>query len=167
MAAPASRFPGERRNWRSIWRPRGEARECAVIGCGVVGLATARLLAGTRLLPVDLRAGDAAADHIQPGGRALGAGLRLRPRARHAGIPQRSSPRRRASAFRRYQSFAGEPYGVRWLPLYTLSRDRAYITPPPTSPNSEVEPLYPEAGAVDRRPASLRCTVCPPPAHAC
>jgi glycine/D-amino acid oxidase-like deaminating enzyme len=49
-------------------------------------------------------------------------------------------------AFRRYQSFAGEPYGVRWLPLYSLSRDRAYAPPPPDSPNFEVEKLYPESG---------------------
>jgi hypothetical protein len=46
-------------------------------------------------------------------------------------------------AFRRYQSFAGEPY---WGPLvasYSLSRDRAYTPPPPREPNFEVEKLYP------------------------
>jgi glycine/D-amino acid oxidase-like deaminating enzyme len=47
-------------------------------------------------------------------------------------------------AFRRYQSLAGDDYGVRWLPLYTLSRDGARAAPPPESPNSDVAPLYPE-----------------------
>jgi glycine/D-amino acid oxidase-like deaminating enzyme len=46
-------------------------------------------------------------------------------------------------AFRRYQSLAGEPYGVRWLPLYSLNRDHAFEAPPPESPNSDV--VYPEA----------------------
>jgi hypothetical protein len=48
------------------------------------------------------------------------------------------------TAFRRYQSFAGEAYGVRWLPLYSLSREHAFTPPPPESPASAVEPLYPE-----------------------
>jgi D-amino-acid oxidase len=34
---------------------------------------------------------------------------------------------------------------VRWLPLYRLSRDSAYQTPPPESPYSEIDPLYPDA----------------------
>src|SRR6185369_8466268 len=53
-------------------------------------------------------------------------------------------------AFRRYQLLAGELYGVRWLPLYSLSNDGPHRTPPPESPNSEVEPLYPEARQLRR-----------------
>ena len=37
---------------------------------------------------------------------------------------------------------------MRWLPLYSLSRERAFVPPPPESPNSEVESLYPEAGVL-------------------
>jgi glycine/D-amino acid oxidase-like deaminating enzyme len=48
-------------------------------------------------------------------------------------------------SFRRYQSLAGDLYGVRWLPLYTLSRDGPVAAAPPESPYSEVQPLYPEA----------------------
>ncbi len=47
-------------------------------------------------------------------------------------------------AFRRYQSLAGEPYGVRWLPLYSLGRDHAYAGPSPENPGSDIESLYPE-----------------------
>ena len=54
-------------------------------------------------------------------------------------------------AFRRYQSMAGEWYGVRWLPVYSLSRTGPHQAPPSTSAYSEVEPLYPEAkGLVGR-----------------
>ena len=54
-------------------------------------------LAGTRVFANDLRARNAAADHFQPGGRPVGAGLRLRPPARHARIPP---PVRRGGAHR-------------------------------------------------------------------
>ena len=48
-------------------------------------------------------------------------------------------------AFRRYQSLAGDAYGVRWLPLYSLASQAPGIQPsPPESPYSEIEPLYPE-----------------------
>jgi len=48
-------------------------------------------------------------------------------------------------AFQRYQSLAGDYYGVRWLPLYSLARDAADVFEPRNdSPYSEVEPLYPE-----------------------
>jgi D-amino-acid oxidase len=41
-------------------------------------------------------------------------------------------------------------YGVRWLPLYRLSREGPVQPPPPESPNSEVEPLYPESKQLTR-----------------
>ena len=73
----------------------------------------------------------------------MGTGVAFRRAPRHARVPP---PVRRggALAFRRYQSLAGEYYGVRWLPLYSLSNEHAYRAPSPESPNSEVEPLYPE-----------------------
>jgi glycine/D-amino acid oxidase-like deaminating enzyme len=48
-------------------------------------------------------------------------------------------------AFDRYQSLAGEQYGVRWMPLYTLGRDAASVAAPTAeSPYSDVAGLYPE-----------------------
>ena len=90
-----------------------ESRQAAVIGCGVVGLSTARLL-----------------------------------RRRQFGDAGRF-------AFRRYQSLVGEAYGVRWLPLYSLSRDAAFQPPPPESPNSEIEPLYPDGRQLARNEHSF------------
>jgi D-amino-acid oxidase len=53
-------------------------------------------------------------------------------------------------AFRRYQSLVGETYGVRWLPEYLLSRHAAVQPPPPDSPYSDIEPLYPDARQLTR-----------------
>ena len=48
-------------------------------------------------------------------------------------------------AFRRYQSLAGEEYGVRWLPLYTLAHEAEGVAAPPAdSPNAPIDALYPE-----------------------
>jgi glycine/D-amino acid oxidase-like deaminating enzyme len=49
------------------------------------------------------------------------------------------------TAFRRYQSLAGDWYGVRWLPLYSLSTIGPHRAPDADSPYAEIEPLYPEA----------------------
>jgi hypothetical protein len=53
-------------------------------------------------------------------------------------------------AFRRYQSLAGERYGVRWLPLFRLSESGPRQTPPKESAYSEVDPLYPEPKQLTR-----------------
>src|SRR5205823_2972072 len=50
----------------------------------------------------------------------------------------------------RYQSLAGDYYGVKWLHLFSLSRDHEYVPPGPNSANSEVEGLYPEARVLSR-----------------
>lgn len=123
---------------------RVETRRAAVIGCGVVGLSTARLLQQrgyavtiyTKAMPPDTTSNVAGGlwlpttvyDHerVTPGFR------------RQFGEAGRF-------AFRRFQSLAGDAYGVRWLPLYWLSREFAYRHAPPESPNSEIEPLYPDA----------------------
>ena len=126
--------------------PRG-GRECAVIGCGVVGLATARLLQERGFSPTIY------AKEMPPlttsnlaGGLWEPVSVFDHPRV----TPEFRRQYGEASriAFRRYQSFAGDAYGVRWVPLYSLSRERAFVPPPPESPNSEVEPLYPEAAAL-------------------
>jgi D-amino-acid oxidase len=48
-------------------------------------------------------------------------------------------------AFERYQSLVGDAYGVRWLPVYSLSRDSAYQPPAPETAYNEIESLYPDA----------------------
>jgi glycine/D-amino acid oxidase-like deaminating enzyme len=119
-----------------------EARECAVLGCGVVGLSTARLLQQrgytvaiyTKAMPPDTTSNVAGGlwdpvtvydqDRVTPEFfRQFGEAGRF--------------------AFRRYQSLAGDYYGVRWLPYYRLSRDGPANLPPPESPHSQIEPLYP------------------------
>jgi D-amino-acid oxidase len=124
--------------------PRGQGRECAVIGCGVVGLATARLLQERGYSPVIY------AREMPPQTTSNLAGGLWEPASLYD--HERVTPEFRTqyaeaarTAFRRYQSFAGDAYGVRWLPLYSLSRERAYTPPPPESAASEVEPLYPES----------------------
>jgi glycine/D-amino acid oxidase-like deaminating enzyme len=119
------------------------ARECAVIGCGVVGLSTARLLQLRGYRPVIY------AKAMPPETTSNVAGGLWEPTSLfdhgHTSDAFRRQYQEAARfAFRRYQSMAGEQYGVRWLPLYSLSNDRAYITPPEDSPNFEIEKLYPE-----------------------
>ncbi len=127
--------------------PRGGARECAVIGCGVVGLATARLLQERGFSPtIYAKEMPPLTTSNMAGGLWEPVSVFDHPRV----TPEFRRQYGEASriAFRRYQSFAGDAYGVRWVPLYSLSRERAFVPPPPESPNSEVEALYPEAGVL-------------------
>jgi D-amino-acid oxidase len=120
-----------------------ETRECAVIGCGVVGLSTARLLQDrgyavtiyTKAMPPDTTSNVAGGywspvtvfdnDRITPDFKTqFGEAARF--------------------AFRRYQSLVGDTYGVRWMPHYALSKDGPTGTPRPESPYSQINPLYPE-----------------------
>jgi len=123
---------------------KSEARDCAVIGCGVVGLSTARLLQQRGSNPVIY------ARETPPSVTSNVAGGLWDPVSvfDHPNVTpefRRQFGEASRLAFRRYQSLAGDVYGVRWLPLYTLSRDGPRAAPPPESPNSEVAPLYPEA----------------------
>lgn len=124
-------------------------RDCAVIGCGVVGLSTACLLQQhgftvtiyAKALPPDTTSNIAGGlwdpvtvyDHPQ-------VSAEFRKQFGEAG----------RFAFRRYQSLVGQTYGVRWLPLFNLSTDSARQPPSPESPNSEIEPLYPDAKQLTR-----------------
>jgi len=126
-----------------------EARECAVIGCGVVGLSTARLLQQrgysvsvyTKAMPPDTTS-NVAGGYWNP--TTVFDRQQVTPEFRRQFVEAGRF------AFRRYQSLAGEAYGVRWLPAYHLSRQSAYQMPPPESPYSEIEPLYPEARQLAR-----------------
>jgi len=139
-----------------------DSRQAAVIGCGVIGLSTARLLQQrgysvsiyTKAMPPDTTSNLAGGlwspttvyDHRQ-----------VTPEFR------RQFGEAGRFAFRRYQSMVGAAYGVRWLPLYRLSRDAPYQPAPPESPYSEIDPLYPEAKELARTehpfdvPYAYRC----------
>ena len=126
-----------------------ETREGAVIGCGVVGLSTARLLQQrgygltiyTKAMPPDTTSNVA-------GG--LWDPVTVYEQERVTPEFRRQFGEAGRFAFRRYQSLAGETYGVRWLPRYLLSRDSPRRPPPPESPSSEIEPLYPDARQLTR-----------------
>src|SRR5436190_6460848 len=120
-----------------------DSRSCAVIGCGVVGLSTARLLQQRGYQPTIY------AREMPPSVTSNVAGGLWDPVTVYD--QDRVTPEFRRQfgeaarfAFRRYQSMAGEWYGVRWLPLYSLSRAGPHRQPPPESIYSEVEPLYPD-----------------------
>src|SRR5579872_2028962 len=122
---------------------KSEARDCAVIGCGVMGLSTARLLQHrgysvsiyTKAMPPDTTSNVA-------GG--LWDPVTIYDHDRVTVEFRRQFGLAGQFAFRRFQSLAGERYGVRWLPQYSLSRNSAHVTPAADSPNAAIEPLYPE-----------------------
>jgi glycine/D-amino acid oxidase-like deaminating enzyme len=119
-------------------------RGCAVVGCGVVGLSTARLLQLRGYNPVIY------AKALPPETTSNVAGGLWEPvsvfdHGRESADFRTQFGRAARFAFQRYQSLAGEQYGVRWLPLYSLSSEREYTPPAPESPNYEIEKLYPES----------------------
>ena len=120
-----------------------EIRDCAVIGCGVVGLSTARLLQLRGYNPVIYTKDMPPATTSNVAGglwdpTTVFDAPRLTPEFRRQFVDAARF------AFHRYQSMAGDAYGVRWLPMYSMSRDAPFSVPPPQSAYSEVNPLYPE-----------------------
>ena len=120
-----------------------DTRDCAVLGCGVNGLSTARLLQLRGYNPVIY------ARDLPPSTTSNVAGGLWDPVTVYD--HDRVTPEFRKQfgeaarfAFRRYQSLAGDQYAVRWLPLYTLSNSAAHAAPSAESAYSEVEALYPE-----------------------
>jgi glycine/D-amino acid oxidase-like deaminating enzyme len=119
-------------------------RECAVLGCGVVGLSTARLLQlrgyrvtiYTKDMP-PLTTSNVAGGYWSP--VTVFDDDRLTPEFRRQFVEASRF------AFRRYQSLASQLYGVRWLPVYSLSTTGPHQPPREQSPYSEVDPLYPDA----------------------
>jgi len=121
-----------------------EAREAAVIGCGVIGLSTARLLQ-QRGHKVTIYAKALPPDTTSNLAGGLWEPVAVFDHARVTPEFRRQFAEAGRFAFRRFQPLAGEIYGVRWLPLYWLSNDAPRRVPPPDSPNSDVESLYPES----------------------
>jgi len=128
---------------------KNESRECAVIGCGVVGLSTARLLQ-QRGYTVSIYAKALPPDTPSNVAGGLWDPTTVFDHQRVTPEFSRQFGEAGRFAFRRYQSLAGETYGVRWLPVYHLSRDSARTPPPPESPYSAIEPLFPEARQLTR-----------------
>ncbi len=128
---------------------KADASTCAVMGCGVVGLSTARLLQQRGLAPVIY------AREMPPLTTSNVAGGLWDPVTvfdRSSVTPEfrRQFGEAGRFAFRRYQSLASDQYGVRWLPLYSLSREGPVGVSPAESPYSDVQPLYPEARQLGR-----------------
>lgn len=122
---------------------RIEAHDCAVLGCGVAGLSTARLLQQRGRNPV-IYARDLPPSTTSNVAGGLWDPVTVFDRASVTPEFRRQFGEAARFAFRRYQSLAGEPYGVRWLPLFTMSSTGPYTPAPPESPYSEIDPLYPE-----------------------
>lgn len=126
-----------------------DTRQCAVIGCGVVGLSTARLLQErgytvciySKAVPPDTTSNLAGGywDPVTVYDRA-----RMTPEFRHQFVDAARF------AFRRYQSLVGDRFAVRWLPVYHLSSDSVWQPASPESAYSEIDPLYPEPRQLTR-----------------
>ena len=117
--------------------------DCAVIGCGVVGLSTARLLQQRGLNPViytkdmpPLTTSNAAGGYWEP--------VTLYDQDRVTAEFRRQFGEAARFAYRRYQLMAGDVYGVRWLPAYSFS-ETAPAARNPDSPMIEIDPLHPES----------------------
>jgi D-amino-acid oxidase len=135
-------------SWGTAQLAAGEAaktglRDCAVIGCGVIGLSTARILQQRGYEPVIY------AKEMPPNTTSNVAGglwdpvtvyddANLTPDFRSQFIEAAHL------AHRRYQLLAGDEYGVRWLPLYNLSNDKPFHQPTPGSLSDGIQDLFPE-----------------------
>jgi D-amino-acid oxidase len=126
-----------------------ETRQAAVIGCGVVGLSTARLLQ-QRGYAVTIYAKAMPPDTTSNVAGGLWNPTTVYDRQRVTPEFRRQFGEAGRTAFRRYQSLVGEAYGVRWLPLFRLSSEARYQQAPPESAYSEIEPLYPDARQLAR-----------------
>jgi D-amino-acid oxidase len=122
---------------------KSEARDCAVLGCGVVGLSTARLLQLRGYNPViyakempPLTTSNVAGGYWDP--------VTLFDAERVSSEFRRQFRDAARFAIQRYQSLVGDPYGVQWLPVYSLSSNGPIMPAPPESVYSEIEPLFPE-----------------------
>ncbi len=120
-----------------------ETRTAAVIGCGVIGLTTARSLQ-LRGYGVTIYTKATPPDTTSNVAGGLWDPVTLFDRPRVTPEFRRQFAEASRFAFRYYQSLAGDTFGVRWLPEYSLSDASERQPPSPESPMSEVEPLFPE-----------------------
>lgn len=119
----------------------------AVIGCGVIGLATARLLQ-ERGYRVTIHARDLPPDTTSNVAGGWWAPATLFEEGRQSADFARDYVRATAIAHRRFQTLANNAhYGVRWLPAYNLSK-----APPRPSSTAfpEIERFYPDSRDLTR-----------------
>jgi glycine/D-amino acid oxidase-like deaminating enzyme len=122
----------------------GPARDCAVIGCGVIGLTTARTLQqrGYRTT-IYTQAMPPATTTNMAGGLWEPVSLydleRVTPQFRTQFVTAARF------AFRHFQFLSGGGKSIRWMPLYTLSNSGPFPARDENDPNSDIEPLYPDA----------------------
>ena len=123
--------------------------EAAVLGCGVIGLTTARLLQ-RRGMKVTIYAKDLPPQTTSNIAGGLWSPVTVFERERAS--PQFLDQFAQASrmSFRAYQDLTGDYYGVRWLPIHVLGSA-------PSRMFSERSPMYPIAGLFpERRELSKR-----------
>src|SRR5262249_53570662 len=117
-------------------------RECAVIGCGVVGLATARILQQRGYQPI-IYTKDTPPNTTSNIAGGFWAPVTVFDPQRITTEFRRQFGQAARLAHQRYQLMVGEEYGIHWLPVYMLSRSHAFTPPSAENPMSEVESLYP------------------------
>lgn len=119
---------------------------CAVIGCGAVGLATARLLQ-KRGFAVTIYAKD-----LPPNTTSNVACAQWSP-AESADPNQRTPEfvdrfiRAARLSYRYFQDYIGDYYGVRWIRNYALSED----PPEDRGMRNTIQDLFPEFSQIDRK----------------
>ena len=118
-------------------------RDCAVIGCGVIGLSTARILQQRGYQPTIY------AKEMPPNTTSNVAGGLWDPVTVFDGDHVTPDFRRQFIdaahlAHRRYQLLVGEEYAVRWLALYNLSDDKPFQPPRLDSLSGAIQDLFPE-----------------------
>ena len=116
-------------------------RDCAVIGCGVVGLSTARLLQEAGLQPV-IYTKDQPPNTTSNVAGGYWSPVTLYDSARVTAGFRAQFNEAAHFAYRRYQSYAGEQYGVHWRAIYRLG-PQLYTPPPPSNPMSDIADLRP------------------------
>ncbi len=107
-------------------------RRCAVIGCGAVGLATARLLL-RRGFEVNIYARDLPPDTTSNVALAMWDDARPPADAEH-GLREQYRRANRLS-YEYFQGLVGERMGIRWLPNYSAIEDAPGDAPPEASVN--------------------------------
>jgi D-amino-acid oxidase len=121
-----------------------ETRTAAVVGCGVIGLTTARSLQ-LRGYAVTIYTKATPPDTTSNVAGGLWSPVTLYDRDRLTPEFRRQFGDASRFAFRYYQLLAGDTYGVRWMPVYGLSNESARKPPAPESPEGDIDALYPEA----------------------
>lgn len=107
------------------------ARDCAVIGCGAIGLATARLMQ-RRGWRVTIYARDLPPETTSNMAGAQFGAYSVAERDRRTPAFDAQFDRALRLSHRAFQDLVGGPYGVRWIENYSLSSRRAPVGSDPS-----------------------------------